>query len=268
MHRLAPSVRKILVDECRAVPDERVGIFLSGGIDSSVVLFALLEAGKKVTGYTFMLDGRLSTDFKFARHTAKTFGVDFVPIFLPTSLDILKRDLVRLANLGARLKTEFECFWPMLYAYESTKERVIFNGNGVNGHFGIGKKAMMHYRDRMDDYRRMCHASPTRNQMHLHRKFAASLGKEFASPFRSKPMQDLFLGTSWKEINSPKLKQPMYDAFPRETARIRTQHMNYQLGDSGIQTNMLRLLHSDWNTSGWKSTVGIYNAVVAGRLRL
>jgi hypothetical protein len=31
---------------------------------------------------------------------------------------------------------------------------------------------------------------------------------------------------------------------------------------------MLRLLHSDWNTSGWKSTVGIYNAVVAGRLRL
>ena len=268
MNKYAPKVREVLLAEAREVPDERVALLLSGGIDSSALLFSLLSVGKKVTAYTFMLDGRLSTDFKVARQTAKTFGVDFVPVFLPTSIDILKRDLFRLANLGARKKTQFECFWPMLYAYETVRERAVFSGLNAGLHFCLTKKGMIHQRHDMEAFRRRAYSLTNLSQEDLHNRFAASLGKQAIGPYRSKRFETVFSGSTWNDLNKPKPKQPIYDAFPRETQRVKIYKADYQLGDSGIQAHFLRLLETDWNLDGWKNPVGIYNAIRAGRIRL
>ena len=62
------DVKKVLMKSVQ-IPDNEVAVLLSSGIDSASVLFSLLEAGKKVTAYTFCLDDRVSTDLKYAEIT-------------------------------------------------------------------------------------------------------------------------------------------------------------------------------------------------------
>lgn len=262
------NVKSVLMHFASTTQDNDVALFLSGGIDSASLLFSLLEAGKRVTCYSFMLDGKMSTDFSLARRNAREFGAAFVPVLLPRDIPSLKRDLVALAKLGAKKKTDFECGWPMLHAYAAVNQRVVFSGMGADGHFCLSKKGLMHYKHRVDVFRRMTFASPGYAQQPLHRALASRYGKVAVLPYVSKEMQDVFFGTSWEQVNKPKQKQPILDAFPGQYRRMKVlPHTNLQLGDSGISDHFRRLLASDWNMDGWKSPVGIYNALSSGRLR-
>lgn len=261
------SVRDVLTHYAASVEDKHVGLLLSGGIGSASVLFALQKAGKKVTGYSFMLDGKMSTDFAMARRNAREFGVEFVPVILPRSLPSLKADLKKLAALGCKKKTDFECGWPMLHAYAAVKQRVVFSGMGDDGHFCISKKGLLHYKDRIDVFRAKTYGNPWYVQQPLHHRLAERLGKLAVLPYVSKEMQAVFRGKTWDQVNRPKQKQPILDAFPEEYRRMRVlPHVNLHMGDSGIVQHFHTLLSSDWNIGRWKSPVGIYNALVAGRV--
>ena len=136
-----PELRSIFIEEVSKIKEERVGLLLSGGVGSSALLFALLAIKKKVTAYCFTLEGKVSSDFSRAGQTARIFGIDFVPVFLPTDLEQLKRDMLFLVSTGVvRKKTDFECGWPMLYAYASIRENAIISGMGDDCHFCISKK--------------------------------------------------------------------------------------------------------------------------------
>ena len=261
------TVRNVLMNFANATPDLHVALLLSGGIDSAILLFALLESGKQVTCYSFMLDGKMSTDFTLARRNSREFGAEFIPVFLPRNISVLQAELVALARLGAKKKTDFECGWPMLHAYANVKERVVFSGMGADGHFCLSKKGMLHYKDRIDTFRQMTFSNPGYAQQPLHRALATRHGKEAVLPYVSKEMQSVFAGLSWEQVNKPRQKQTILDAFPEQYRRIKVlPHTNLQLGDSGIADHFRKLLSSNWNTGGWKSPVGIYNAVAAGRL--
>ena len=87
-------------------------------------------------------------------------------------------------------------------------------------------------------------------------------------PYLSDAMRSEFLGTTWEEVNKPRQKQPILDAFPRQFARMKVlPHTNLQLGDSRIAEHLAGLVGTDWNTRGAKSVVAIYNDLAAGRLR-
>jgi asparagine synthetase B (glutamine-hydrolysing) len=255
-----PDVRSVLLRWAQAIPEQKVAVLLSSGIDSASVMFALLESGKTVTAYSFMLDGKLSTDFSLARRNAARFKCDFVPVFLPTDLDQLVADLRKLKKLGARKKTDFECGWPMLYAYRATREKVVASGMGADGHFCISKKGMIHFRERIDVFRRGLYQSPTYAQKPIHNALAAELGKTAAMPFLERAMQEEFLGTTWNEVNRPRQKEPILRAFPQQFEAIRIlPHTNLQLGDSGIAEHFNGLLKSKLNTGAFKSVISIYN---------
>ena len=261
------TVRTVLMRAAHAITDSHVALFLSGGIDSASLLFALQEAGKQVTCYSFMLDGKASTDFLLARRNARAFGAEFVPVLLPRSLASLKADLLTLSRLGAKKKTDFECGWPMLYAYAAVREGVVFSGMGADGHFCISKKGMLHYRDRVDEFRRVTFSNPSYAQQPLHRAMSHRLGKVAVLPYVTKEMQSVFHGLTWDQVNRPKQKQPILDAFPEQYRRITIlPHTNLQLGDSGIADHFRCLLSSDWNTGGWKSPVGIYNTLASRKM--
>ena len=263
-----PDVRNVLLNCATAIQAESVAVLLSGGIDSASVMFAMLQAGKRVTAYTFMLDGVMSTDFHLARRNAREFGCEFVPLFLPKGIEQLKSDLLRLRELGAKKKTDYECGWPMLYAYAAARESVVVSGMGADGHFCISKKGMIHWRDKIDDFRRGLYSSESYAQKPIHARLAASLGKTVCTPYLTKPMQEQFLGTTWEQVNRPNQKQPIIDAFPKQFARMKVmKHVNLQLGDSGIAAHFEKLLTSDWNRAGHKSVVGIYNKITSGELQ-
>jgi asparagine synthetase B (glutamine-hydrolysing) len=265
-----PDVRAVLLAELGKIESDSVGVLLSGGIDSASIMFALLELGKKVTAYSFTIDGHVSTDFSLARRNATAFGVPFVPVFLPRDLGALKRDLHALALTRlATKKTDYECGWPMIHAYGAVKEPVVASGMGADGHFCISKKGMIHYRDRIDEFRLGLYSSPGYAQRPLHDFLARSFGKQACMPYLSDAMRAAFLGTTWEQVNKPKQKQPILDAFSQQFARMKVlPHVNLQLGDSRIAEHMAGLLKSDWNKRDARSMVAIYNDLSAGRLSI
>lgn len=255
-------VTDVLMQYARKADDE-VALLLSSGVDSSSVLFSLLEAGKKVTAYSFCLDDRDSKDVVHAEITAKEFSVPFVRIDLPTAIEFLSDDLVTLIQMGAAKKTDIECGWPMLYTYPVIKERQIFSGMGADGHFCISKKGMIHYKNQIDWFRDQLFSNPSYGQAHMHKNFCKVHGKDWVAPYMSTEMINKFKGRSWEEVNKPKQKQPILDAFPKQFKRIKVfPHTNFQLGDSGIAEHFTQLVHTPLNMKGHTSVVGIYNNLV------
>lgn len=256
------DVKKVLID-CASTSSNDVAVLLSSGIDSASVMFALLEAGKNVTAYSFCLEDRTSRDVKYAEITAKEFGVPFVRIDLPTSIEVLREDLVDLIRMGAKKKTDFECGWAMLYAYPAIQQTEIFSGMGADGHFCISKKGVLHYKNRIDEFRNNLFSNPSYGQAHMHSNFSRVYKKDWIAPYMTLAMIEQFKGSTWDDVNRPHQKQPILDAFPKEFARIKIfKHQNFQLGDSGISEHFEKLLDTDLNVNKHKSVVGIYNYLV------
>lgn len=254
------SVKFVLESFAKDPEVDDVAVLLSAGIDSSSVLFSLLSAGKKPKAYTFGLKGYDSTDMIYAKKTAQEFGIPHTRIDLPLSMHELIDDISMLVCFGAKGKTDIECGWPMLYAYQQIKERHIFSGLGADGHFCISKKGMIHYRDRIDEFRNMVFDNPRYAQAHIHDELALRYKKIHVRPYMTKAMREVFLGTTWDEVNKPRQKQPILDAYSEEFKRIKVfKHSNFQLGDSGISQHFEMLLDSPWNKKNHKSVVGVYN---------
>ena len=157
------AVANVLMEELANTP-QNVALSLSGGIDSLSVMFSLLRLGRTVTAYSFRLDSVQSSDFSEARTWAARFDVKFVPVVLPVQVSQLKADIkVLVEQYGLRRKTDIECAWAFLYLIPAVTESVLVTGSASDGHFGISKKAMIHFRHsakQLDDYRRMTFANP------------------------------------------------------------------------------------------------------------
>lgn len=262
------AVANVLMEELANTP-QNVALSLSGGIDSLSVMFSLLRLGRTVTAYSFRLDSVQSSDFSEARTWAARFDVKFVPVVLPVQVSQLKADIkVLIEQYGLRRKTDIECAWAFLYLIPAVTESVLVTGSASDGHFGISKKAMIHFRHsakQLDDYRRMTFANPNYAQQQTLASIGKALGVDIKVPYATKSMQDLFIGTEWEDINKPKQKQPILESFDTDFASGKVRpHTNLQLGDSKIAEHFTKLLSSDWNVRNHKSVVGIYNDVAKG----
>lgn len=260
----------LLVDLIKSIPEKDVGVFLSGGIDSQSILFACLEAGKNVTAYSFTLKDRTSKDFELAKYVSELFNVKFVPIFLPTDVLSLKKDLIRLNNeYLCTKKTEYECFWPFLYVYPKVSERIVLSGFGIGDWLPTGRKFAIHYGpDKVDEYREMCYLNINENQRIQHSIINLKFNVLLYSPFMGTEMYRLFYGTSYESCCKPKDKQIILDAFSKQFSKFSPRKpQNLQLGDSGISKLFEEtLVNSDWNLHNYKSVTGIYNSINRGEL--
>jgi|6_EtaG_2_1085325.scaffolds.fasta_scaffold02497_5 asparagine synthetase B (glutamine-hydrolysing) len=262
------AVATVLMEELDNTP-QNVALALSGGIDSLSVMFTLLRLGRSVTAYSFRLDAVQSSDFSEARTWAARFDVKFVPIVLPVQVSRLKDDIRELVDqYGLRRKTDIECAWAFLYLIPAVTESVLVTGSASDGHFGISKKAMIHFRHsakQLDDFRRMTFGNPNYAQQQTVSAIGKESGVDLKVPYASRSMQELFMGTEWEDINKPKQKQSILESFDTEFASGKVRpHTNLQLGDSKIAEHFTKLLTSDWNVRNHKSVVGIYNDVAKG----
>ena len=267
MDKPEPNLRAALIDELTFIRASKqpAAVLLSSGVDSHSALFALMELKVPVTCYSFTLDNHESRDFKYARATCETLGVPFVPVYLNTSVEHLKKFCLYAVKAGARSKTDFECMWPMMVAFRKIKENFIISATSADSHFALSKKANMHYKDRVDYYRMVVFKKPNTGQRILLKSEAARMGKVYFTPFDTTRVCGELHGYSWEELNKPQQKQPIRSAFPEYFDQIKTTvHTNLQLGDSKIAEHFKILLDSDWNTRGLKSVKGIYNDLING----
>jgi asparagine synthetase B (glutamine-hydrolysing) len=266
----ANEIKGALHEEMKEIEGD-VAVLLSKGIDSSSLLFTLLEQKKKVVIYSFTLEDRESSDFIGAKRIAKHFGLPFIPVYLPVSIDILKEDILYLIReKGMRKKTEIECTWAMMYAIRAIQEPTIVSGLGADGHFVISKRGCLHYKfsvELMNEFRTKLFSNRNYAQQHILTVLAMEKGKQLILPYLSPDMIDVFKDTTWEELNKPKQKQVILDMYPLHFDQIAVYpHSNFQLGDSGIAEHFTKLLHTDWNKGKGKTVISIYNAIARGEL--
>jgi asparagine synthetase B (glutamine-hydrolysing) len=267
-----PNVRAVIMDELRHIKasGKSAAVLLSAGVDSHSVLFACLELKIPVTAYSFTLEDRESRDFTYARRSADVLKVPFQPIKLSKELRQLQRFCLYARSVGAKSKTDYECSWPMFVAFRKIADdghHFVLTAVAADSHFALSKKANMHYKDKVDVYRRIVFSKPNTGQKLLLRSEAARLGLEYLTPYDTTRMCSELHGYSWDELNKPKQKQPIRSAFEDYFAKCKTTvHTNLQLGDSGIADHFNILLNSPWNKWGYKSVKGIYNRLLTGEI--
>lgn len=257
------NIHDILINEVKKLPEGNIAVLLSAGIDSASVLFSLLECGRQVKAYSFRLENRYSRDFLYAEKLAKSLGIEFEQIILPTDVEAIKKDVIYMATIGCRKKTDFECVFPMLYSYKQIKEPIIASGIPADGYFCLSKSGMMHYKNNLDKFRANYFSKPNAGQKLIREKLAKKYNKILFDPYYSRDLYVFFKGKTWDELNRPKQKMPILNSFPEQFKRMKIfPHTNFHKGDSGISDNFKQLLKTDLNTKNYKSVTGVYNEAV------
>lgn len=115
--------------QVRDLPDEPVGVFLSGGIDSSTVAALLVEAGVKVRGYTLDFGEKCFPEWEYAELVAKHLDIPLVKVSV-TPKRVKKALLATVEALDLPFGDGVTV--PLYLLCETAREEtsVIFNGEG------------------------------------------------------------------------------------------------------------------------------------------
>ncbi len=122
---LKDAVRRQIGD----LPGEPVGVFLSGGIDSSTVAALLVEAGVKVRGYTLDFGEKCFPEWEYAELVAKHLDIPLVKV--PVTPRRVKKALLPTVE-ALDLPFGDGVTVPLYLLCQAAREEtsVIFNGEG------------------------------------------------------------------------------------------------------------------------------------------
>lgn len=226
-----------------------VALLLSGGVDSLSIGFAAQAIGKRVHAWTFRLNGEDSEDSVAARKSAKAIGWSFNLVDVKTNQ--LEDSFIELANKWkCRKKTQFECTFPFLQLTPAIQQSIVMSGIAADGHFGLSKKAMIHWRypkEKFDQFRTSYFNSENPAGQLQQKAVIESCGKKQVAPYLDRRMFDYFIKYNWDEINKPRQKEMTLAAYPNEFALVPVRkHANLQLV-AGVDKAFERLLTSPIN---------------------
>lgn len=238
--------RRVLVKRAAQLdPDGQAELFLSGGVDSATILFALLEAGRRPRCLTFQLGDTVSVDAAVAASMCAAFGLEHTVVRLPRDTEQLLAD-VRwvLGHVDWRQttvkKTIVQCCHPALYLYPAM--------HGAYGLWGLSGDDIMRTNRQLalDDYhqgwqkfsrlRRSSTDDPRFTDYHV-----IDIGRRVFG----KRIEDFYNFPAWwawvqqfptPEVNHPKQKYAALIAFPDYWRRGNWYRTNspYQI-NSGIR---------------------------------
>lgn len=261
--------RKIMLDRVSALAAQGpFELALSGGVDSTIILFACIELGLKPRCLTFYMDGFESEDLKASRNLAKHFGLELTELAIPSDAKSMFEDVRRVLPHCHRMKkTVIQCMIPWLYLYPAME----------TGHILIGITADEHY----------CNSRPTQVQLNAEgeesilplRKvmnqtpgystwnvlnFAAHYGKRNTDVYVDQAVEDFFHRYQAKALDKPFEKHISVMAFEdyfKRGAFLR-KRASYQVV-SGLRDLHDERLLSDpvINPKGHKAIIALYRDV-------
>lgn len=248
MQALKEIIETIVNEQSKGVKD--VALLLSGGVDSLSCDFAAHDLGMQIHAYTFQVGEWSSEDSRSAERAARLMGWRFTLIKVP--IDNLEADFLKLARVyKCQKKTQFECTFPFLYLVPAITERVVLSGIAADGHFGLSKKAMIHYRhpkSKFDEFRRAYFSAANPAGQLQQKQLLGEYGKMQIAPYLDRRVFDYFMAFDWDQINKPIQKIKTLQAWPNYFKRVgRRPHQNLQL-TAGVDTIFLQLLNSPLNT--------------------
>jgi len=263
------TIREVLGGLIAALPDQNIAVGGSGGMDSSSLVLSALDVSKDVTVVSFTLDDRESSDFQAARRLADKFGLPFLPVFLPTDPDVINSQVRWIVqSFRTSRKTTIECLFPFVSAFPLIADAGLGRllvGHCADVHFGLSKKAMIHYSHTpalFRQYRREQMARPDQSQQVSLPTMGRAFGVEVSMPYSTSDVFDLWIGLTWEDMNKPRQKEVVRREFPELVPLKVTQHRNFQVGDSGIAETVGEAVRQRI-TPNAKSAVSAYNRLLA-----
>lgn len=230
--------------------NKKIGIALSSGIDSSVLLFSLLSMGYKVTAFSFHREGVISTDYSKAKENCRILDVPFVEVIIPNQIET-DRLIHIMKDHSLKNKAAVECTYTMDFVWSKMQEYkvdVAFSGVGNDNHFGTTKKASIHYSDSLSacqEFRKLSfdHFDFAKTgkwrmgkQPQVWTDLALEKGIELVAPAYDKRLYDLFYPYQFKELNKPKQKYPCWESYDSYVQKTKLgRHQDLQCGDTKIR---------------------------------
>ena len=261
-------LRTLLVEELqKAFPDRTYPVYVatSGGVDSSALVLAVKDAAMNPIVTSFTLDDRESQDFQAARKLAQHFSIAFVPIYIPTDTEIIRQAVIRnMRKYSLKKKADIECMYPFIYMIERLHDigaRYLLSGIWADGHFCLSKSGMIHARhskETFQQFRKAYFYGKEKRQKTILPIVCHQYGLKFCAPFWSTSIYDLFSNATWDELNKPRQKEAIRSVFPELTPLNLKNHVNLQLGDSGIADLVGETIRAIY-TPHRKSPVSAYN---------
>ena len=229
-------IDSLLCDEIQKNSDsDSVAVLMSGGVDSISCAFSAHRLNKKVHVYTFHLESDPSYDALKAIEVAKIMNWKYTLTEVPTKN--LESDFIRLAtDIECKKKTHFECTFPFLYVYPKIEESEIISGIAADGHYGVSKKACIHYKtpkSKFDEFRVDYFSQKNPAGLVQQKILSKKYGKKFIAPYLEAKVIEYFRQYDWYELNKPFQKHHVVNSFPefKSIGKVK-KHINLQLGSN------------------------------------
>jgi len=258
-------LRDVFKEILSPLPNQ-IAVATSGGISSAALLASAVEAGKTPTVTSFTFEGHHSTDFLYAEKLADFFGAKFEPVYLPVDQSEILASIRLLAKTyKLKKKARIECTFPFLYlakVVQGLKISTLVTGLCDDGHFGLSKKAMIHFREpqeKFDAFRCDYFSNPDAAGRRGITQVCKDANVEIVNPYYDAKVFRLFIGRSWDELNKPRQKEAIRREYPELDRFNIPRHSNLQLGDSGIAERLGAAAIAA--VPGTRSAIAAYNRI-------
>lgn len=230
-------LENIIEKECTNL---QVGVLLSGGVDSLSLAFAAHRLGKQVKAYTFHLEGDISYDALKAQEVSAEFGWDCHTTVIPqySTEDLRSQFHLLVGKYACVKKTQLECTFPFVHVFPNIKVKHVISGIGADGYYGVSKKAILHFKEpkeKFDEFRTNYFAATNVTGFRQIEQLAKEFNMNLIHPYIYHPeVLEFFMQFDWNQLNKPKQKQIVRDAFKEEFDRVTKvkEHINLQLGSN------------------------------------
>jgi asparagine synthetase B (glutamine-hydrolysing) len=284
---VAAVIRERMLAYCSKAKGHRVVVALSGGVDSCACLAALLETGNVPIVVSYTPDTHESTDFQMARQTAENLGLEFYPAVVDMSSESLERAAREVLALGWKTKVQVESLVPMVFIAEEAAAAgatVLLTGDQSDGYFALSRGAQTFEAAKYGGLRvaqdttseridriRASYYDKDKSCSGAVRDVCETKGLKAGFPFRDKLIYEAFLGTLWPEVNKPRVKEPIKQAFEEwfsaDKIQIRKVQVNLHKGDSHFGDTFFATLAAQPHLQGnWASPRGLYAAMARGEV--
>ena len=263
------NIRTIFENLLQHLP-EGFAVATSGGISSAALLASAVAVNKKPKVVSFSFFDSHSKDYTYAKAMAQYFKLPFYSVYLPIDQNEINNTVSILINkYKLKKKARIECSFPFYYTAKTCKSysiTTLVTGLCDDGHFGLSKKAMIHYKhtqEKFDQFRHDYFSDPDAAGRKGIHKICQDQNVDLINPYCDPNVFKLFIGKSWNELNKPKQKYAIRKCYPELDKFRLPNHTNLQLGDSKIAQRVGNAVISKYKPNA-KSPVGIYNRIAKG----
>ena len=209
---------------CLQMPDfsDINALYFSGGVDSTTILFSLLELGRKPDLVSFELNGVLSKDRIIGSDIAKYYGLNYKCINIKCDKESVLSDIKTvLPYMRYPLKTHIQCSIPFLYMskYLSSLGHVkSLVGIGAGDIFSLNKKTNIAYKEKGEEYVRnlrykSLYEKPSASDYDIWRVSGLHGGIAVYDPYRERYLTDWMLDVPYLDLHTVRKKSIAVDAF-------------------------------------------------------